>query len=171
MRQTFGTTAGRVQVAGRPGWGFLRLALVALAVLVAFGCGPVPQTKQSVSPAGPWLTESASGTGTLRGWDMDVAGIGVDAPDDAFAYFKVGARDSSGGTSVVHSARVYVTKATRVVVAGRSEAATAVFSDQGPRVEALGGRLLSVTFHRVDGAIVADWIDAAEDSASSPFGH
>ncbi len=154
--------------------------LVAAAVVVAglvTGCSALTRSDAPVviSPTKsgkPWFSISSDGTGTLHGWDVDTGGSGAEGdfrPEEAFAFFDVGAVDLVDGVRVVHTTSVYVTYDTEVLLGSQPRDASSVFTDQGPRVEALGDRLLTIDFHRAGDSIVADRIAAPAQTVQSPI--
>jgi hypothetical protein len=133
-----------------------------------------------VKAGGPWFTVSDDGTGTLRGWNLSSFGTGggPDGPSSSgeVAYFDVGALDVSRGVTIWHGVHVSLTRDTEIVIGGRqygkgsaASPAEAIFNDDGSGGDILSGGLLTIEFHRVGSAIVADRISAPLERTTNPL--
>ncbi len=120
----------------------------------------------------PWFSISATGTGTLKGWNtgemssLSDGGTSSGWPSGTIGYFDVGAVDVIDGVAIRHEADVYLTSHTQITLGTQPytkgsapSAAEAALDamDNGPD-DPLSQGLLTIEFHRVGNAIVADRI-------------
>ena len=162
-------------------------ALIVAKVMLA-GSNPepglIPQVIVSPANAGArWFSVKPNGAGTLQGWDTGNSGSadanGGTPPKGTILYFDVATVGYADDVLVQHEVPVYLTRATEIVVGGRaydkrdaasqSEAMFGSDTSQTAGNDVLGSRLLTIDFHRVGSAIVADRITAANTLSVSPL--
>jgi hypothetical protein len=183
----------------RPGfpWGLASGALlVVLIVAVSMGVnqflifqrfGRVTQSAGTpggrivVSPveAGkPWFSVSSAGTGVMQAWSNGGSGSGGDgSPAGTVGEIDIGAIGVVDGVTVRHTLQLYLTATTKVFIGSQayskgksaSVADALVNSDGGPGADVLSDRLLTIEFHKVGNAIVADKISAPLEAGTNPL--
>lgn len=146
--------------------------------------GLIPQVIVSPTSAGArWFSVKPNGAGTLQGWDTGSSGSadanGGTPTKGTILYFDVATVGYADGVLVQHEVPVYLTRATEIVVgdraydkrdaASQSEAMFGSDTSQTAGNDVLGSRLLTIDFHRVGSAIVADRISAANTLSVSPL--
>jgi hypothetical protein len=126
----------------------------------------------------PWFSVSPTGSGTLQAWSSGSSGSGGDgSPGGTVGQIEVGTIGVVDGVTVRHSVQLYLTATTRVFIGSQayskgnsaSVADALVNSQNGPGADVLSNRLLTVEFHKVGSAIVADEISAPLEAGTNPL--
>jgi hypothetical protein len=173
-RFAWGLAAGTLAVVLVMG---LAVGIPAYLSFARFSSPSFQPTSVVVSPttAGrPWFKVADDGTGTLQGWSDGSSGSG-NGP--GVANFTVAVIDSVDGVVIRHTVDVNVTANTEFLIGGvkykkgsADSPADAIFnSEDGMGGDILSNALLTIEFHRVDGAIVADRISEPLEGAVNPL--
>jgi hypothetical protein len=130
-----------------------------------------------VAAGKPWFSISPAGTGTLQAWSDGGSSSGSDSgPEGAIGEIDIGVIGVVDGVTVKHGVALYLTPKTMVIIGNQAyskgksaSVAAAIFSAEGPNGNVLEDRLLTVEFHRVGTAIVADKISAPLETGTNPL--
>lgn len=176
-------------------WGLSAGALAVVAIIgVAIAVGPylafrnfnrtatagAVQDRVVVSPVtagSPWFSVSPAGKGVMTAWSNGSTSGGGNGPGGSVGSIQVGTIGSVDGVAVQHLVDVNLTPSTQVVIGTQSYpkgksasvADALVNGDGGPGGDILASRPLTIEFHRVGDAIIADKITAPLGSSSNPL--
>jgi hypothetical protein len=131
-----------------------------------------------------WFSVAADGTGKLEGWETGACGSVNDDgygdptwPSGTLGYFDVGALDAADGVKISHEVHVYVMPDTQFTIGAHpygkgsasSPGAAVLKAVEDGSNDPLSEGLLTIDFHRIGDAIVADRVVESTGTTENPL--